>query len=82
MFNLFKKKKEVVTEPIHEELYLVTQAVDPNTIEKAQKTSDLEQINKAERKSQYKSNIAKSIKNPEVSRAASALQLKNPFKGV
>lgn len=82
MFSIFKKKEESVTKPIHEELYLVTQAVDPNSIEDTKKISDLEQISKAERKSKYKSNIASSIKNPQISRAVSALQLKNPFKGV
>ena len=61
--------------------YLVTQAVDPNTINKEKLTSDLEQLSKAEEKTVYKINIAKGIKNPQIRRAVSALKLSNPFKG-
>lgn len=81
MFLIPKKKKEE-EQPLREELYLVTQAVDTDSIIPEQKTSDLEQLEKAEEKSNYKTNIAKSIKNPQISRAVSSLQLKNPFKGV
>ncbi len=82
MFLIPKKKKKEEEQPLREDLYLVTQAVDTKSIDQEQKTSDLEQLEKAEEKSNYRSNIAKSIKNPQVSRAATALQLKNPFKGV
>jgi len=83
MFSFFnKKKKEEDSEPINEEIYLVTQAVDTQTLSDEFKNSDLNQLLKAEEKSNYRSNISKSIKNPQISRAASALQLKNPFKGV
>lgn len=77
-----KKKKEEVQEPIREDLYLVTQAVDTKSIVADQKMSDLEELEVAEEKSNYKSNIAKSIRDPQVSRAVTSLQLKNPFKGV
>ena len=79
---LIPKKKKKEEEPLREDIYLVTQAVDTKSLAQDQKMSDLEQLEKAEEKSNYKSNIAKSIKNPQVSRAATALQLKNPFKGV
>lgn len=78
---LIPKKKKVEEEPVREDLYLVTQAVDTKGIDKSQKIEDLEQLEIAEEKSNYRSNIAKSIKNPEVSRAATSLQLKNPFIG-
>jgi len=77
-----KKKKEEIEEPLREDIYLVTQAVNTESLQKEQKVSDLDLLEKAEEKSNYRSNIAKSIKNPEVSRAVSSLQLKNPFKGV
>lgn len=61
--------------------YLVTEAIDPKTILPDKVISDLEALNKAESKSTYKTNIARSIKNPKVQRAVSALKLSNPFKG-
>ncbi|GEM_PF-843918 len=83
MFSFFQKKKvKEDPEPIHEENYLVTQAVDTQSLSDDLKNADLNQLLKAEEKSNYRSNIAKSIKNPQISRAVSALQLKNPFKGV
>lgn len=82
MFLIPKKKKVEEETPIREDLYLVTQAVDTETILDDKKISDLEQLEKAEEKSNYRSNIAKSIKNPQISRAVTSLQLKNPFKGV
>ena len=81
MFLTPKKKKEE-EKPIREDLYLVTKAVNTDTIDNTQKMSDFEQLEKAEAKSAYRSNIAKSIKNPQISRAVTSLQLKNPFKGV
>jgi hypothetical protein len=83
MFSFFNKKTtKKEPEKIQEELYLVTQAVDTKSLTEEAKSSDLEQLLKAEEKSNYRSNIAKSVKNPQISRAISALQLKNPFKGV
>ena len=61
--------------------YLVTEAVDPNTIDKGKLSSDLEELNKAEEKTNYKTNIARGFKNTKVQRAVSALKLSNPFKG-
>lgn len=78
---LIPKKKKIEEEPLREDLYLVTQAVDTKGIDKSQRIEDFEQLEIAEQKSSYRSNIAKSIKNPEVSRAATSLQLKNPFIG-
>ena len=82
--GLFTKKKttEEVTTPIQEELYLVTKAVDTTYLPKEVLNTDFELLSKAEEKSNYRSNIAKSIRNPQISRAVSSLQLKNPFKGV
>lgn len=81
LFSKSNKKEEIVA-PIREELYLVTKAVDTNTLPKDILSSDFEQLTKAEEKSNYRSNIAKSIRNPQISRAVSALKLRNPFKGV
>jgi hypothetical protein len=61
--------------------YLVTQAVDTNSLAQDKLLSDLEQLSKAEEKSTYKADIAKNIRNPQVKRAVSALKLANPFKG-
>lgn len=82
MFLIPKKKKIEDEKPLREDLYLVTQAVDTKSILEDQKISDLEQLEKAEAKTNYRTNIAKSIKNPQISRAVTSLQLKNPFKGV
>lgn len=62
-------------------IYLVTQAVDTESIDTSKKSSDLDLLKKAEKKSTYKANIAKGIKNPQIKRAVSALKLVNPFKG-
>ena len=61
--------------------YLVTQAVDTKGLPQDKLSSDLDQLNKAEEKSTYKTNITKGITNPQVKRAVSALRLANPFKG-
>ncbi|NMC08866.1 hypothetical protein GYA44_00865 [Candidatus Microgenomates bacterium] len=66
---------------LNESDYLVTKQVDPSTIPTETSQADLELLNKAEQKSQYKSNIAKNIKNPQLQRAVSSLKLVNPFKG-
>jgi len=81
LFSKNNKKEEPVT-PVREELYLVTKAVDTTTLPKDVLSSDFEQLTKAEAKNNYRSNIAKSIRNPQISRAVSALKLRNPFKGV
>jgi len=61
--------------------YLVTKAIETSSIPQQQVTSDLEQLEKAEKKTTYKANIAKGAKNPQVYVAMSALRLSNPFKG-
>ncbi|MGI5898089.1 MAG: hypothetical protein ACOX6Q_02925 [Candidatus Dojkabacteria bacterium] len=66
---------------IKEENYLVTQAVDTNTISVEEKSKALNLLQKAEEKSMYKANIAKGIKEPQIKVAVSALKLSNPFKG-
>lgn len=82
--SLFSKnnKKEEPATPIREELYLVTKAVDTTALPNDILSSDFEQLTKAEAKNNYRSNIAKSIRNPQISRAVSALKLRNPFKGI
>lgn len=82
MFLIPKKKTKEEEKPLREDLYLVTQAVDTKSIVDDKKMVDLEQLEEAEAKTNYKSNIAKSIKNPQISRAVTSLQLKNPFRGV
>ena len=62
--------------------YLVTTAVDPSCIDNGKINNDLAQLNKAEEKSNYKANIAKGVKNPQIYRAMTALRLNNPFKGI
>lgn len=62
--------------------YLVTTAVNPSMISRNKVENDLDQLNKAEEQSNYKANIAKGVKNPQMYRAMSALRLNNPFKGI
>lgn len=64
-----------------EENYLVTMGISTSAIPQAKVSSDLEQLAKAEKKTEYKANIAKGTKNPQVYVAMSALRLANPFKG-
>lgn len=64
-----------------ENIYLVTQAVATSALPKEKVNSDLEQLEKAEKKIMYKTNIAKGAQNPQVYVAMSALRLSNPFKG-
>jgi hypothetical protein len=61
--------------------YLVTKAVSTSSIPQQRVSSDLEMLEKAEKKSLYKANIAKGKKDPQVYMALSALRLSNPFKG-
>jgi hypothetical protein len=61
--------------------YLVTEAVDTRRLGQEKLSSDLDILNKAEEKKNYKTNITKGITNPKIKRAVSALRLKNPFKG-
>lgn len=61
--------------------YLVTKAVSTASIPQQKISSDLDQLVKAEKKSEYKVNAIKGISNPQVSAAMSALRLVNPFKG-
>lgn len=81
MFSFLKKKDNTNTQPLDEDIYLVTQAVDTKSLAQEQKQEDLEKLTKAESNKEYKSNIARSIANPAIARAATALQMKNPFKG-
>ncbi len=82
MFSIFKKQDNTPPAPLNEDIYLVTKAVDTKSLAKEQKLEDLEELAGAESKKEYKSNIARSIANPSISRAATALQMRNPFKGV
>lgn len=66
---------------VNENNYLVTKGIDVSSLSENKLTSDLEALNKAEEKTNYKANIANGIKNPLVYRAMSALRLVNPFKG-
>lgn len=66
---------------VNENNYLVTKRVETSAISTNKLTSDLDQLNIAEEKVNYKANIAKGIKDPLVYRAMSALRLSNPFKG-
>lgn len=61
--------------------YLVTKAVTTSALPVQKVSTDLEQLEKAEKKTAYKTNIAKGAKNPQVFIAMSALRLANPFKG-
>jgi hypothetical protein len=61
--------------------YLVTQSIDPNSIDKEKINSDLSLLSEAEEKKEYKADISKGIENPQVKRAVSSLKLSNPFKG-
>jgi hypothetical protein len=61
--------------------YLVTEAVDTKSLDQEKLSSDLDILNKAEEKKDYKTNIAKGIENPKLKRAVAGLRLKNPFKG-
>lgn len=61
--------------------YLVSQAVDVEKIGQAKKSSDFDELIKAEEKLEKRSNITKNIKDSQVRRAVAALRLKNPFKG-
>ncbi len=66
---------------VNENNYLVTKKVEVESISTNKLTSDLDQLIKAEEKTNYKTNIAKGVKDPLVYRAMSALRLANPFKG-
>lgn len=66
---------------LEESNYLVTKAVSTSSIPQQRVSSDLEMLEKAEKKSMYKANIAKGKKDPQVYVALSALRLSNPFKG-
>ena len=61
--------------------YLVTKGVVTSSLPQQKVLSDLDQLEKAEKKSIYRTNIARGTKNPLVYRAMAALRLSNPFKG-
>lgn len=66
---------------VNENNYLVTKGVETSAIPTNKLNSDLDQLNMAEEKVNYRTNIAKGVKDPLVYRAMSALRLSNPFKG-
>lgn len=66
---------------LNEQNYLVTQAVTTSEIPQTKVLSDLDEITKAEKKISYRADISKGKKDPQISRAMSALRLANPFKG-
>lgn len=66
---------------VNENNYLVTKGVEVSSISTTKLTSDLDQLSKAEEKTNYKADIAKGVRDPLVHRAMSALRLANPFKG-
>lgn len=61
--------------------YLVTKAVSTASLPQQKVSSDLDQLVKAEKRSEYKVSAIKGISNPQVSIAMNALRLANPFKG-
>lgn len=72
---------EQIQEGINPSNYLVTEAVDPNSLGNEKLQSDISLLTEAEEKRDRKPDISKSIENPHIKRAASALRLANPFKG-
>ncbi len=68
------------TNTIQEENYLITHAIDTNSIPQQKKESDLYLLNKAEQKRMHRA-IARGIQSPQMEAAISALKLENPFKG-
>lgn len=72
----------IITQQPARNPYLVTTAVNLGTFSANKLEDDLAKLESAERKSNYKTNIAKGIKNPQLYRAMSSLRLTNPFKGV
>lgn len=62
--------------------YLITTAINLSTFSADKIENDLAQLQKAEKKSNYKANIARGVRDPQLYRAMSALRLSNPFKGV
>ncbi len=61
--------------------YLVTRAVTTSSLPEQKVHSDLDLLEKSERKTAYRTNIAKDIRDPQIYIAMSALRLANPFKG-
>jgi hypothetical protein len=57
--------------------YLDSKVVNSNNEE----SSDLLELEEAEQKANYQTNVAKGTKNPLAYRAMMALKLANPFKG-
>lgn len=77
-----KNKEENQDLRINTEHYLVTEAVDVESLEKEKINDDLTLLTKAEEKMGAKSSPCEGPnKNPQVQKAALALKLKNPFKG-
>ena len=77
-----KDKEENQNLRINTEHYLVTEAVDVESLEKEKITNDLTLLTKAEEKMGVRSSPCDGgNKHPQVQKAALALKLKNPFKG-
>lgn len=61
--------------------YLVTQPVTPTTLSKVKLSGDMDILQKAESRANYKEDITKGVKDVKEASALSALKLVNPFKG-
>jgi hypothetical protein len=62
--------------------YLVTQKADCKEFSKNRVQSDLENLKKAEIRSQKRVSITRNMHDGAIKRAMSALSLNNPFKGI
>jgi hypothetical protein len=61
--------------------YLITEAVDIKQLSQEKVVSDLEVLAKFEKRSNYKTDLSRNIKDEDQTRVMKALQLVNPFKG-
>lgn len=61
--------------------YLVTQAVDTNSLPEDKLSGDLAALTQQEEKVNYREDMSRSIDDSGMSRAMKALRLANPFKG-
>lgn len=62
--------------------YLVTQQADYKKFAKEKVQSDLENLKKAEIRSQKRVSITRNMRDGAIKRAMNALSLDNPFKGI
>lgn len=75
-------KQDNTAKPLNDRNYLVTEPIKTNAISQIQVSSDLSILKEAEEDAEYRADISKNIKEPQVKVATSALRLSNPFKGV